>query len=188
MSWYRSPERHSVMIPVTGRSIARVPVTGRSQCHDSGHYRVTEPWFQSPEGNSAMIPVTIRSQCYDTSHSVMVTNQFLPLSSTTHMKTLPSGMKQQNKHRINDLVMASFKDTARGHKNTEWCQHLGVPSNRISTNIWKYQSPCHIARQSWKIRQTDTIVLNPVISPKLMVARFTSNLWQSYGLHENQLK
>ena len=35
--------------------------------------------------------------------------------------------------------------------------------------------------------QPDSTVLNPVISPKLWVARFTSMLWQSYILHEIQL-
>ena len=35
--------------------------------------------------------------------------------------------------------------------------------------------------------QTDTTVVNPVISPKLNVARFTSTSLRSYDLHEIQL-
>ena len=44
----------------------------------------------------------------------------------------------------------------------------------------------HIIHQSkhLSVRQTDTTVLNPVISPKLRLARFTSALWQSHDHHE----
>ena len=35
--------------------------------------------------------------------------------------------------------------------------------------------------------QTDTNILNLVISPKQGVARFTSTIWQSYNLQEIQL-
>ena len=64
------------------------------------------------------------------------------------------------------------------------------PKKHLQTSKWllclyikKSWPMCRSCTKTWKTLELDTTALNPVIRPKLTVARFTSTLRHSYDLH-----